>query len=259
MRAIFQQAKDLFAATWRLRINASPFQPLMGEDGEQARCGGRAGCGRAGFGADGPAAWRTGRVVPHRRKQPCQRRDDPPHGAKRGAKKRSRPSREKKRSRPRPSAERPPHCARDIRPLSRFSTLWMRAAGGFDVDAHVCPRDRRGAGDGRAACVDRQRATGRERPDAKEAATEHRLHHLGRPGLEGCRLPRLRHQDAEHRRARRRRRPARAVLRPADVHAHPRGLHDRAISVPVRAPNRRHPVEPHLWTRRPTNGCCRRP
>ena len=41
--------------------------------------------------------------------------------------------------------------------------------------------------------------------EAEPAEAEHRLHRRRRPRLEGRRLPRLRHQDAEHRQARRRR------------------------------------------------------
>ena len=45
------------------------------------------------------------------------------------------------------------------------------------------------------------------------------------------------------------RRAARAVLRPADVHADARGADDRALSVPLRPADRGHPVRPHVRPR----------
>ncbi len=65
-------------------------------------------------------------------------------------------------------------------------------------------------------------------------AAQHRLHHRRRPGLEGCRLPRLRHQDAEHRRAGARRHAAGEFPRAAPVHADTCGADDRSLSLPHR-------------------------
>ena len=90
------------------------------------------------------------------------------------------------------------------------------------------------------------------------ATAQHRLHRRRRPGLEGRRLSRLRHQDAEHRQARRGRRAARAVLRAADVHADARRPDDRALSVPLRPADRSSSRRATPTACRPTSGCCRR-
>jgi hypothetical protein len=79
---------------------------------------------------------------------------------------------------------------------------------------------------------------------------QHRSHRCRRSGLEGCRLQRLhRHQDAQHRRARRRGREADAVLRPADVHAHPGRADDRPLSFRYGLADRRHPRSRRLRPR----------
>ena len=92
--------------------------------------------------------------------------------------------------------------------------------------------------------IDRGRTDRRHSP--AECDAEHRLYPGRRSRLEGRRLQRLGHQDAEHRSPRGNRPQTRTVLRAADVHAHTRGAADRPIPDAIRAADTRHPSGPDL-------------
>ena len=79
------------------------------------------------------------------------------------------------------------------------------------------------------------------------AAAPHRLHRGRRSRMEGRRISRLRHQDAEHRQAGAGWSAARTVLRSADVHADARGAADRSLPVPLRPANSGHSDPQQIW------------
>ena len=84
------------------------------------------------------------------------------------------------------------------------------------------------------------------RSPSRSQPAEHHLHHGRRPRQRRSRLPRQRHQDAEHRQARQRGRAARVLLRHAGLHAVPRGADDRPLSDALRPADAGDLPEPHL-------------